>query len=311
MRLNEIGLFAQDSWRFTPTLTLNYGAALGAAAADAAAERFVLDVDVRRPLRPVRASATGPGGRGCNLFNPERSPAAVPQYVQYDSGNPGYDTDWNNFAPNVGAAWRPNVQGGWLRTLLGDPEQATVRAGYSMAFTRERMDRFTNLYSANPGAAINANRTGNQSNLVLPGESWPITLSQTEPARSAVVPRQPGVSADAVARQRRRHQHLRSGDQGAEHALLERRLPARDLGRDMAVDVRYVGTRLVERLDDRELERDQRLRERLPRRVQAGAGQPARARRGRLRPAPATRLLVRVSRARHRHVAPADLPRLL
>ena len=25
VRLNEVGLYAQDSWRFTPTLTLNYG----------------------------------------------------------------------------------------------------------------------------------------------------------------------------------------------------------------------------------------------------------------------------------------------
>ena len=202
--------------------------AVGTAAADGAAERLVLDVGVLRPLRPVRLG-TGPGGRGCNIFQPGTLTGSTPQYVQYDSGNPGYDTDWNNFAPNVGAAWRPNVQGGWLRALLGDPDQATIRAGYSVAFTRERMDRFTNLYSANPGAAINANRTGNQSNLVLPGESWPITLSQQSRLGPPAFPDEPGVSADAVARQRRRHQHLRPGDQGAEHALLEHRPAALDL----------------------------------------------------------------------------------
>ena len=177
VRLNEMGLFAQDSWRFTPTLTLNYGV------------RWELQL----PMEPLNDSfsmsgfsdlcgrsgtGSGPGGRGCNIFQPGTLTGSTPQYVQYDSGNPGYDTDWNNFAPNVGAAWRPNVQDGWLRALLGDPDQATIRAGYAVAFTRERMDRFTNLYSANPGAAINANRTGNQGNLVLPGESWPITLSQ-------------------------------------------------------------------------------------------------------------------------------------
>ena len=256
--------------------------ALGTAAADAAAQRLILDVGASRTSAAARASATGPAGAAATCSSPERLPGSTPQYVQYDSGNPGYDTDWNNFAPNVGVAWRPNVQDGWLRTLLGDPDQATIRAGYSVAFTRERMDRFTNLYSANPGAAINANRTGNQGNLVLPGESWPITLSQPSRLGPPLVPGQPRVSADAVARQRRRHQHLRSGHQGAEHPLLEHRPAARDLERhgDRRPLRRHAAD---ERLDDRELERDQRLRERVPGRVQAGAGQPARARRRRLR----------------------------
>ena len=228
----------------------------------------------RRRARRARLQLLQPG---------TRCPASSPQYVQYDSGNPGYDTDWNNFAPNVGVAWRPNVQDGWLRTLLGDPEQATVRAGFSIAFTRERMDRFTDLYSANPGAAINANRTGNQGNLVLRRREL-----ADAPAASAAAsarrrfPTPPGVSADAVARQRRRHQHLRSGDQGADTRSWSVGLQ-RALSRDMAIEVRYVGTRLHERLDDRELERDQHLRERLPGRVQGGAGEPARARRRRLR----------------------------
>ena len=62
---------------------------------------------------------------------------------------------------------------------------------YAVAFTRERIDRFTNLYSANPGAAINANRTGNQSNLVLPGESWPITISQQNRLGAPALPASP------------------------------------------------------------------------------------------------------------------------
>ena len=34
-------------------------------------------------------------------------------------------------APSVSVAWRPNVQSGFMRTILGDPEQATLRGGYS------------------------------------------------------------------------------------------------------------------------------------------------------------------------------------
>jgi hypothetical protein len=242
VRLNEVGLYAQDSWRFTPTLTLNYGV------------RWELQL----PMQPLNDSFSmssfadlcgrsgvgdGPGGRGCNLFQPGTLTGITPQYVQYDSGNPGYDTDWNNVAPNVGASWRPNVPDGWLRRLLGDPDQATIRAGYAVAFTRERMDRFTNLYSANPGAAINANRTGNQGNLVLAGESWPITISQSNRLGPPPIPASPAypltpslVNGDdinifdpAIT-----VPNTRSWSVGFQRAI----------GRDAAVDVRYVGTRL-------------------------------------------------------------------
>ena len=30
--------------------------------------------------------------------------------MKYEPGNKGYNTDTTNFAPNVGIAWRPNVQ---------------------------------------------------------------------------------------------------------------------------------------------------------------------------------------------------------
>ncbi len=103
----------------------------------------------------------------------------VSQYTAYEPGSPGYKTDWNNVAPNIGAAWRPNVQGGFLRTLLGDPEQATLRAGYSMSFNRERMDRFTGTFGANPGGTTSATRNNNNGNLVYPGESWPVLLRET------------------------------------------------------------------------------------------------------------------------------------
>ena len=103
----------------------------------------------------------------------------MPRYTAFDNNEPGFKTEWNNFAPNVGAAWLPRVQDGWLRSIMGDPDTATLRAGYSQSFNRERMDRFTGSYGNNPGGAIGANRNVNNGNLVYPGESWPILLSQT------------------------------------------------------------------------------------------------------------------------------------
>jgi hypothetical protein len=242
VRMNELGLFAQDSWRMSPTFTLNYGV------------RWELQL----PMQPQNDSfsmssfadlcglsgvGNGVGGRNCNLFQPGTLTGISPTYVQYDSGNPGYDTDWNNFAPNIGAAWRPNVQNGWLRTLLGDPEQATIRGGYSVAFTRERIDRFTGLFAANPGAAIAATRAANQNNLVLPGEAWPLLFSQSArlgPPPFASVPEYP-LSPSITA--------------GDDINIFDPpvQVPStrsysvgfqRSLSRDMAIEIRYVGTRL-------------------------------------------------------------------
>jgi hypothetical protein len=84
-------------------------------------------------------------------------------------------------APNVGIAWRPNVQSGWLRQVLGDPEIATINGGFTRSFNRERLDRFLDIYNGNPGQTVPATRSSSSTAfpLVLPGESWPVLYSQT------------------------------------------------------------------------------------------------------------------------------------
>jgi hypothetical protein len=187
-RQDEYGFFAQDTWRWKPNLTVTLGV------------RYQLQM----PVQPVTGSYSmstladlcGPaglgdrrfGGRQCNLFNPfgqngiERlqNPGVIPQYVRYDPGNPGYDVDYNNFGPNVGASWRPNIQGGFLRTILGDPDQATISGGYTRSFNRERFDQFTTIYANNPGLTTSGTRsyTGvGEFNLLRPGETGPFLLS--------------------------------------------------------------------------------------------------------------------------------------
>ena len=81
-------------------------------------------------------SGLGTGGlyTACNFYAPGSSGGKIPEFAQFTKGTRGYNTDWNNLAPNIGAAWRPNVEGGWLRALLGDPAQATIRVGQSVLF---------------------------------------------------------------------------------------------------------------------------------------------------------------------------------
>ena len=184
-KLDVFSAFAQDSWRVTPTLTLNAG----------------VRWDVQMPFSPSNDTMTtasladicgvsgiGSGGiyDACNFYAPGASGGKVPEFTQLTSGTRGYNTDWNNFAPNVGVAWRPNVESGWLRTLLGDPEQATLRGGYSEAFERQGIGGFTGIYGPNPGSTLSLTRNAS-TGLVGPGESWPVLLRETEPSVSGAV----------------------------------------------------------------------------------------------------------------------------
>jgi hypothetical protein len=244
-RMNEVGLFAQDSWRIRPNVTINYGA------------RW----EVQLPFHPLTSNwsmstltdlcgisgvGAGPGGRQCNLFQPGQipSPDVVPTYVQYNPGNPGYNTDWNNIAPNVGIAWRPNVQDGWLRSILGDPDQATIRAGFSVSFNRPRMDEFTGLFGGNPGGTTPADRgTGASDFPIVPaGESWPLLFRERGrlgPPDFVTTPAYP-ITASLNS-----GNDIRIFDPDLQVPFTESWSVGvqRSLSRDMAVEFRYVGNR--------------------------------------------------------------------
>ena len=176
---SSFSAFISDQWRATPTLTISGG----------------VRWDLHNPFTPadetwslatiedicgISGTGDGPGDRGCNIFNPRaQSGTLIPAYDHFDAGVPAHKTNWFDFAPNVGVAWRPNVQSGWLKALLGDPEQAVVRAGYALSYNQERIDRFTANAGANPGGTLGVTRDlGTGYPLVLPGESAPVLLSQ-------------------------------------------------------------------------------------------------------------------------------------
>jgi hypothetical protein len=179
-RMDEYSFFAQDQWRWKPNVTITAG----------------LRYELQYPIVPTNGvftttgvddvcgpsgRGTGPGGRFCNMFNPGslNNPNVIPQFTRYEAGNKGYSVDYNNFAPNIGISWRPNVQSGWMRGLLGDPEVATISSGFSRSYNRERVDRFLTVYGSNPGATLNANQNaGTGIPLVPAGESWPILLRE-------------------------------------------------------------------------------------------------------------------------------------
>jgi hypothetical protein len=244
---DEIGLFVQDSWRLRPNLTINAGLRWQLAF-PFQADASVYSMNTFADLCGVSGPGNGPQGRGCNLFNPGvfNAGGKVPTYQQYAGGQPGYGTAYDNFAPNVGVAWQPSVRDGWLRTLLGDPDQATVRASYGVAYNSDGLSFFRDVYNANPGSTVSTTRSAasTQFPLVPPGQRWPVLLRETDRlGPSAGLPTEPiypmainfnnGVN---LLDPQFRTPLTRSYSVGLQ----------RSLGSLMALEVRYVGTRLVD-----------------------------------------------------------------
>jgi hypothetical protein len=242
-KLDNYSAFVQDSWRITPTVTLNAG----------------VRWDVQTPFSPLNdtmsvatlADACGVSGIGdgslygaCNFFQPGASGGKVPVFSQFTSGNGGYQTDWNNVAPNFGVAWRPNVQSGWLRTLLGDPEQATIRGGYSVAYERQGFGVFTGVFGPNPGSTLTLTRDAS-TGLVPPGESWPVLLRETNRLGPAPFPASPSFP---IAVRPGRADDLRAFRPDIKIASARTWTVGfqRAISNNMAIEARYVGTRGVD-----------------------------------------------------------------
>lgn len=117
------GIFAQDSWRVRPNITINYGLRWDYITPWAEEHHqtttFVQGVE----------SATFPGAPlgylvpGDPLPNGSHIPAAIAP------------TPLDNFSPRLGIAYSPRVSDGWLGKLLGGPGKTSIRAGAGRFFT--------------------------------------------------------------------------------------------------------------------------------------------------------------------------------
>lgn len=239
--------YGQDNWRATSTMTISAG----------------VRWDVQLPFTTSNdtmststlGSACGISGVGdgatyskCNFFHPGTNANAVTEFIRYSSGTKGYNTDWNNVGPSLGVAWRPNAKSGFMRTILGDPEQATLRGGYSETFERQGIGVLTGTWGSNPGSTLSLTRNASIGNLVLQGEPWPILLSETNRLYQASFPTTPTFPI-APRAGRADNINIFAPDTVIASSRSWTLSFQRSISRDMAVDFRYVGTKGVNRWD--------------------------------------------------------------
>ncbi|MBO0721454.1 MAG: TonB-dependent receptor, partial [Blastocatellia bacterium] len=230
-RMREMGVFAQDSWRMKPNLTFNYGL------------RWEVQLSVIPQNNNLSTTTvdglygiSGPGG----LFNPNAAGGQPTQFTQFSEGDKAFNTNWNNFAPSIGFAWSPNRKSGLFHKLLGN-EASVIRGGFSIAYNREGIGDILDTLVGNPGGTLGSTRNVANNNL----GSLPVLLSQTGRLGPPAVPdapvypitNQPGgyqiTDAATLYDPNFKIPYVMSWSFGLQ----------REITKDMALEVRYVGNR--------------------------------------------------------------------
>lgn len=129
-----MGVYAQDSFRLTPQLTLNYGL------------RWQFDGTIHG-TKPIYTMATPGSFWGPSLGNFQPG-------VLGGNMNPGfaidpktYNPDLVNPAPNLGIAWNPKFEGGILRKIFGS-DKTVIRTSFGMTYYNEGLNSIGNYLSA-------------------------------------------------------------------------------------------------------------------------------------------------------------------
>jgi outer membrane receptor protein involved in Fe transport len=136
-------LYAQDSWKIKPNLTMNYGL------------RWELNtpyydngnrLQTFRPgqattqypcfLSAANAAALGASSQDCSETSPNNAYFPLGLVFPNDKGVPRglTSTYYKAFAPRFGLSYSPGWTSGWLAKLTGGPGKSTIRGGYGIFY---------------------------------------------------------------------------------------------------------------------------------------------------------------------------------
>lgn len=245
-RMREMDFFAQDNWRVRPNLSLNLGVRYVlqlpfTSRNDSYSKATVADAWGRSGL----AAGCDPGRPTkdtCNLFKPGTMTGSAPVFTQFDSGTRANNIDMNNVAPSIGFNWSPVGADGLLRAITGE-SGFSIRGGVARAYSRNGTSDFTGRYNANPGVAITTNRSLTLGNL-NDGAGFPLLLRQPDRLGAPLFPEEkvyplsPTVDGSV---------NTFAPDLQVEYSDSWTLGVQRSISKNMALEVRYVGTRSADR----------------------------------------------------------------
>lgn len=151
VRTTSLFLYAQDSWKIKPSLTLNYGL------------RWELNTPYNeighrvQTFRPGQADTIFPcvlspnypsgapnltfstvaaNGTDCSPTGPSNAVFPLGLVIPGDKGIPNglTQTYHKSFAPRLGLAWSPGATSGWVSKLTGGPGKASIRMGWGIFY---------------------------------------------------------------------------------------------------------------------------------------------------------------------------------
>lgn len=162
LKQQTYGLYAQDTWKIRPNLTLTFGLRWQPQ------EGYTLVSENYSRLSDFNM-VYDVSGRG-NIFTPGTLAGVVPTVVGTKSGEKAYPTDFNNFAPSAGVVWSPDFgDQGFLRAIFGSSGKSVFRGGFARSFVREGTNLAASVLGNNPGGAISTSRSAALGNLTAIG----------------------------------------------------------------------------------------------------------------------------------------------
>ncbi len=161
LRNTMVALFAQDSWKIKPNLTLNYGLRwelntpygdkghrLQTFRPGAIDTTFKCQLSGTYPSNNVpnpdfnflSSPVTGFGSTDCSPTGPANAVFPLGLVFPGDKANGKTvpegvtQTYYKSFAPRVGLAWSPGANSGWVKKLTGGPGKSSIRMGWGIFY---------------------------------------------------------------------------------------------------------------------------------------------------------------------------------
>jgi hypothetical protein len=127
-----VGAYAQDTWKVSPNVTLNYGLRWEPAIAQQIRNGAIYNFDAERLLRNEKTT----------VFTNAAAGFLFPGDPGFVNGNAGMHDHWNQWSPRIGVSWDPTGSG---RTV--------VRGGYALAYSFINAQFHLNTSVAQPWGA--------------------------------------------------------------------------------------------------------------------------------------------------------------